>query len=150
MIYTIEKANLLSKQLRQFTDSYAYMVVGQFANIDFWIQETVIALKALDEHQSRFKKMYEAQHNWIEEKNVTVPNFCPICNRFCELDIHKYKKPELPKERAVKEKKESRKELVDAIYFYLIRCYKIELLSKIELENYCAKIGTGIDPYDLK
>ncbi|MDI9312115.1 MAG: hypothetical protein QM535_18015 [Limnohabitans sp.] len=150
MIYTIEKANLLSKQLRRFTDGYAYMVAGQFANIDFWIEETINVLKALDEHKSRFEKMREAQDNWIEEKNVLIPNFCPICNGFCELEVHKYKKPDLPKETAEKKKKESRKELVDATYFFLIRCYKTELLSKVELENYCKRIGTSVDPYDLK
>lgn len=57
MIYTIEKANLVSEQLRKFTDSYAYMVAGQYANIDFWINETISAIQAIDEHNNRFNNM---------------------------------------------------------------------------------------------
>jgi hypothetical protein len=35
MIYTIEKANLISEQLRKFTTGYTHHVVGQFSNIEF-------------------------------------------------------------------------------------------------------------------
>ena len=58
MNYTIERAYLISEQLRKFTDSYAHMVAGQFANIDFWIIETVGAIRAIDEHNVRFEKMH--------------------------------------------------------------------------------------------
>ena len=68
MIYTVERANLISKQLRKFTDSYAHMVAGQFANIDFWIDEVINSVRAIDEHSMRFEKMCEAQIKWIEEK----------------------------------------------------------------------------------
>ena len=46
-MYTLERAHLISEQLRKFTDSYAYMVAGQFANIDFWINETANSLKTI-------------------------------------------------------------------------------------------------------
>lgn len=149
MIYTIEKANLISERLRKFTDSYAYMVAGQFANIDFWIDEITNSIKAIDEHNLRFEKMCEAQKKWIEEKNVRVPDYCHICNGICELSEQHYKKPELPKQRAKSEKKESKKELVDSAYYFLVRCYKIGLLKEEELKDYCNQIGTSIDPFDL-
>lgn len=149
MIYTIEKANLISERLRKFTDSYAYMVAGQFANIDFWIDEITNSIKAIDEHNLRFEKMCEAQKKWVEEKNVRVPDYCHICNGICELSEQHYKKPELPKQRAKTEKKESRKELVDSAYYFLVRCFKIGLLSKEEFKEYCNQIGTSVDLNDL-
>lgn len=149
MIYTVERANLITERLGKFTDSYAYMVAGQFANIDFWIDETVNSIRAIDEHNVRFEKMCEAQKNWIEEKNVRIPDYCYICNGICELSEQHYKKPELPKQRAKSEKKESRKELVDTAYYFLVRCFKIGLLNKEELKSYCNQIGTSVDPHDL-
>jgi len=68
MIYTVEKANLITRQLNKFKDSYAFMVAGQFANIDFWMNEVESTIKAIDEHNIRFAKMYDAQEKWIEEK----------------------------------------------------------------------------------
>ena len=150
MIYTTKRAILITKQLRKFTDSYAYMVAGQFANIDFWMNETVSSIRAIDEHNMRFEKMCEAQKKWIEDKNVSVPDYCSICNGICELSEQHYKKPELPRNRAKNEKKESRKELIDSAYYFLVRCFKIGLLNQEELKGYCSKIGTSIDPYDLK
>ncbi len=149
MIYTIESANLIAERLRKFTDSHDYMVAGQFANIDFWINEVVNSIRAIDEHNVRFEKMCEAQKEWIEEKNVRVPDYCHICNGICELSEQHYKKPEPPKRKAKSEKKEARKELIDSAYYFLIRCYKIELLNEKELKNYCSQIGTGVDSFDL-
>ena len=150
MIYTVEKARLISEQFRKFTDSYAFMVAGQFANLDFWVEETKSALKAIDEHQLRFDRMYNTQKIWIEEKQVTIPDYCPLCDGICELGIQHYKKPELPKRKAKSEKTESRKELVNSAYYFLLRCYKIGLLDQETFNEYCEQIGTSIDPNDLK
>lgn len=150
MIYTIERAKLITDQLRKFADSYAYMVAGQFANIDFWIDETLNSIRAIDQHNVRFEKMCEAQKEWIEEKNVRVPDYCYICNGICELSEQHYKKPELHKQRAKNEKKEARKKLVNSAYYFLVRCFKIGLLNEEELKGYCNQIGTSVDLDDLK
>ena len=68
MIYTVEKANLITKQLNKFKDNYAFMVAGQFANIEFWINEVETAITAIDEHNIRVTKKYDAQEKWIDEK----------------------------------------------------------------------------------
>ena len=46
MIYTVKKANLIGEQLRKFSTSTAWIVVGQFANLDFWMAEVKTALSA--------------------------------------------------------------------------------------------------------
>ena len=149
MIYTLEKAVLVTKQLKKFTSSNDYMVAGQFANIDFWIHEVASAVKALDEHNIRFNKMNQAQKDWIEENDTRVPDYCHICNGICELSTEHYVKPELPKRRFNNDKKEIRKELVNAGYYFLIRCFKMKILNKEQINVFCNKIGTSIDPYDL-
>ena len=150
MIYTVEKANLITKQLNKFKDNYAFMVAGQFANIEFWINEVETAITAIDEHNIRFTKMYDAQEKWIDEKNVRIPDYCYICNGICELSNEHYKKPELPKQKSTNDKNDSRKDLINAMYYFLVRCLKLELLNEELFKEYCNRIGTSIDPNDLK
>ena len=147
MIYTLEKANLIAEQLQKFTTGYAHHLAGQFANIDFWLDEVVLALKTIDGHRKRFEKMYEAQKDWTEKHEVIVHEYCPICRGICEFSTGK---PSLPQLRYKCEKKQIRQDLVDATYFFLVRCYNIGLLSNVELKEKCDLIGTGIDPNDLK
>ncbi|MDF1697749.1 MAG: hypothetical protein P1U56_18020 [Saprospiraceae bacterium] len=45
--------------------------MGQFANIDLGIDETVNSIRALDEHNTRFEKMFDAKKKWIEEKRYS-------------------------------------------------------------------------------
>ena len=151
MIYTIQRANLISEQLRKFSDSNSWMVVGQFVNIEFWIAEVKSALKAIDEHNSRFDKMYEAQKEWIESHGVQVPDNCPICQGVCELGDGS-RKPNLPKKspETKSDKKESRRELINSSYFFLRRCYRLKLINEFEFRNKCDEIGTSVDINDLK
>lgn len=51
MIYTIEKADLVTAQLRKFATDYSHHVVGQFANVDFWLQEVIDAQKIIDTYR---------------------------------------------------------------------------------------------------
>lgn len=150
MIYTIHRVKLISEQLRKFSDSNSWIVVGQFANLDFWMDEVNAALKILDGHNLRFDKIYEAQKEWIESHGIQVPDNCPICQGVCELGKGLIK-PTLPKKSAQtkSDKKESKKELLDSAYFFLLRCYKLKLLSETELRKTCNKIGTSIDLDDL-
>lgn len=150
MIYTVEKAKLITQQLKKFKDSYAFMVAGQYANIDFWINEVESSIKAIDEHNDRFEKMYKAQEKWVEEKNVKIPDYCMICNGICELSDKHYKKPDLPKQRATNEKNDSKKELLNVTYYFLVRCFKLELLNEKLFREFCNRIGTSIDQNDLK
>lgn len=147
MIYTFEKSDLITKQLKKFTTAYTHHVVGQYANIDFWINEIVASLKAIDEHKNRFNKLYTAQKNWIEDHGIVIHEFCPICNGKCEFSTGK---PRLPVLQFKSERNDFRKELVDAAYFFLLRCFRIGLLTREELKQKCDTIGTSIDPNDLK
>jgi hypothetical protein len=147
MIYSIEKANLISEQLRKFTTGYTHHVVGHYSNIDFWVNESIEALNAIDNHKKRFDKMYNAQKSWVDEHGTIVHDYCPICSGKCEFSDGK---PSLPKFHYQSELKEARKNLVDSAYFFLIRCFKIGLIKYEELEKRCDSIQSSIDPNDLK
>lgn len=118
MIYTIDRANLISEQLKKFTTGYTHHVVGHYSNIYFWIGEVKEALNAIDNHKKRFDKMYDAQKDWIEEHGTIVHDFCPICGGKCEFSDGKQI---LPKFKYKTELLEARKNLVDSVYYFLIR-----------------------------
>lgn len=149
MIYTIEKANLVSKQLRRFTSGYAHHVAGQFANLDFWMGEVKYAIKIIDEYHQRFDKMRDEQGQWTSSHGAFVYNYCAICGGQCEFSDGKtFSSP--PRKVHSDDLKETRKELVDATYFFLARCYRMKLLDKNMLQLKCDEIGTSIDPQDLE
>jgi hypothetical protein len=72
MSYTIEKALLLANQLEKFTTSYAQHLVGQFANLDFWLSEMQEALKAIDGYHHRFQNLRKAQKDWVKNHGVIL------------------------------------------------------------------------------
>ena len=148
MIYTVKKAQLISEQLRKFSDSDSWMVVGQYVNIEFWINEVQTSLQAI--HNARFRRMYTAQKDWIDSHSVQIPDNCRICGGICELGNGK-KKPRLPQKspETTIEKKEVRKELVDNMYSFLRRSYKLGLLDETDFRKYCDKIGTSVDLDDI-
>lgn len=145
-MYTLEKASLISAQLKKFTTAYTYIVVGQFANLDFWMGEVIGALQAIDGHRDRFGQLYHAQKTWTEEHGTVVHEYCHICRGRCEFSNGK---PPLPQLQYKGEKIEARRELIDAAYYFLARCYRIGLLNQEELKQKCDTIGTSIDPNDL-
>jgi hypothetical protein len=150
LIYTVKRINLIAEQLNKFSDADSWIVAGQFSNLEFWLNEVKSALNGVDEHELRFKKIVEAQKEYTKSKNIHIPDNCGICGGICELGTG-VRKPGLPirRKQTKTEKKESRIELVDATYFFLLRCYKLDLLSKDELKSRCDEIGTSVDLSDL-
>ncbi|MBT8391587.1 MAG: hypothetical protein HKO83_05625 [Ignavibacteriaceae bacterium] len=146
-MYTIEKANMVAEQLRRFTSGYAHHVVGQFANVDFWLNEVKETQRIIDQYNTRFKDMSDAQKDWIKNHGTKVFDFCPLCGGKCDLSDGK---PSPPTRISSSEMKETRRELVDSAYYFLTRCYRMELLNNEELKQKCDSIGTSIDPNDLK
>ena len=147
MIYTIEKANLISNQLRRFTTGYAHHVAGQFANIDFWLHEVQESIKTIDEYSKRFNNMRDVQKRWVDAHGTVVYDYCPICGGKCEFSDGI---PPPPLRTSSNELNAARKELIDSTYFFLLRCYRMSLLNRSNLEAKCNEIGTSIDPSDLE
>ncbi|MFC4633029.1 hypothetical protein ACFO3O_03875 [Dokdonia ponticola] len=150
MIYTIEKADLVSTQLRKFTTAYAHHLVGQYANIDFWLQEVIASQKTIDTYKHRFNQLRDAQKEWVEKHDVREADYCPICRGKCELSDKNLLRPAPPIRTSSKTLDITRRELVNAAYYFLIRCYSVGLLDDHDLKKKCDLIGTSIDPNDLE
>lgn len=151
-IYTVERAELLAEQLRRFHHGRAHHLAGQFTNLDFWITEVESALSTLDGHTDRFERLRGAQAAWVEGHKTQVPvhGFCGICGGKCEFDDGNTQTPRPPKRLATSEKTEARRALIDATYHLLTRFFRMGLLDEADIRANCDRIGTSIDPADLR
>lgn len=72
MAFMIDQADNVSTQLEKFRHAYAFIVVGQWANLDFWLGEATHALAAIEGYKVRFERMTQAQKDWIEQHDTKV------------------------------------------------------------------------------
>lgn len=151
-LYTTERAHLIAEQLRKFTSGYAHHVAGHFANMDFWLDEAEGALRAIDGHSERFDALKAGQAAWVERHATEVPvgEFCARCGGECEFSDGSTVRPPAPWNRATSEKRDARRELVDAAYYFLARCCRMRLLSERDMRTQCDRLGTSIDPEDIR
>ena len=147
LIYTIEKAELITAQLQRFSSGHSHHIAGQYANIMFWVSELEQSLKALDEYGSRFNSMRKAQEEWVEQQGTEVHNYCAICQGRCEFCNGRPPTPARMRNSTIQE---TRRKLSEAGYEFLLRCYRIDLVEKNELKDLCTRIGSGLDPADLE
>lgn len=147
MIYTIEKATRVTELLQKFTTGYSHHVAGHYANIDFWLHEVSESLKTIDAYNMRFNVMKETQKQWVRKHDIRVFDYCPYCEGKCEFDDGV---PPPPIRTSRLDLKEARKQVVDAMYYFLLRCYRIGLLDKTELAQKYDIIGTSIEPSDIE
>ena len=145
MVYSIDRANLLSAQLEKFTTSFAHHIVGQFANVDFWLEEAKHALAVLADYQRRFARMRDAQAAWVQAHQTVVSSFCPHCGGKCEFDP---RGPPPPARIPSLELAEARRRLRDAVYGFLLRSHRVGLLDEAALVAACEQVGTSVDVRD--
>ena len=50
MVYSLDQADRLTDQVRKLASGYVHHLAGQFANIDFWLDEVIHALDVLDNY----------------------------------------------------------------------------------------------------
>jgi hypothetical protein len=149
MPYMIDHATAVAEQLERFTTGYAHHVVGQHANLEFWLGEARNALDTLNDYGKRFNKMASAQKNWVDAHDTTVgSSFCSHCGGPCELQT-KMAKPLPPQRYASGEREAAAQKLKDAAYHFLRRCYRMNLLDEAELRSACKHLDTSVDLADL-
>lgn len=149
MSYMIEHANAVAEQLEKFTTGYAHHVIGQHANLEFWVDEARHALATLDGYATRFDKMASAQQSWVEAHDTRVGTYCSLCGGACELGP-KMEKPRAPRRYRSSEIAAATRRVRDAAYYFLLRCYRMNLLDEEALRTLCEEVGTSVDLADLK
>ena len=148
MAYIINQANAVAAMLEKFTTAHAYQVVGQFANLEFWMGETLHALDALADYTERFERLSVAQREWIGTHNVVVGSYCPACNGQCEFEPD-LKPPRAPTKIPSEGRNEAIRRLRDAMYFFLVRCFRMNLIDENALRDVCARVGKSVEARDL-
>ena len=84
---------------------------------------------------------------WMPDKLRRDPKVLELLREF---DAGKTQSPRPPKRLATTEKAEARRALVDATYHLLTRFFRMGLLEEADLRALCDRIGTSIDPADLR
>jgi hypothetical protein len=148
MAFIIDRANEVASMLEKFTTSHSYQVAGQFANLKFWISEALHALDALAGYENRFERLSAAQSEWIDAHNVVVGSYCPMCKGQCEFDPD-LKRPAAPTKIPSKERNNSVSRLKDAVYFFLLRCFRMNLIDENSLRDICNRVGTSVEAREL-
>ncbi len=148
MAYIIDRADEVASMLEKFTNAPAYQVAGQYANIEFWLSETLHALEALADYSKRFDRLFSAQREWIESHNVVIGSYCPMCGGQCELSPG-LQPPREPKQIPAGGRNAATQRLKDAFYFFVVRCFRMKLIDEASLRDMCTRVGTSVAACDL-
>ena len=148
MAFIIDRADSVALMLERFTTADGFMVAGQFANLEFWVSETLHALEALDDYQIRFERLSEAQRTWIREHDVVVGSYCPMCDGQCEFGPG-FKPPRPPTKIPSTARNNASRRLKDAFYFFVLRCFRMELLDAKSVQEIFKRVGTSVESRDL-
>lgn len=134
--------------MEKFTTADAYQVAGQFANVSFWIGETLHALDAIATYAERFESLKKAQSDWISTHPVVMGAYCRVCKGPCEFSPALCPPPALTMIPA-DARNAATARLRDAIYYFLLRCYRMNLIDEAEVRNVCDRVGTSVETRDL-
>ena len=148
MAFINDRADVVASMLEKFTTAHAYQVAGQYANIEFWISETLHSLGALADYENRFDKLAAAQRDWVDAHSVVVGSYCPACGGQCEFDPD-LKAPRAPTKIPSKGRDDAARRLKDAFYFFILRCYRMNLVDEQTLREMCSRVGMSIEARDL-
>ncbi len=91
--------------------------------------------------------MSNARTEFFKNHGKPIHEYCHICKGRCEFSIGI---PNPPKRIVNCEIKETRKNLLDACYYFLIRGYNSKIISKEELIKHLDILDISLDPNDLK
>ncbi|QDU58574.1 hypothetical protein [Aeoliella mucimassa] len=132
MAYTIRLADEVAATLGKQLTMNRFQLAGQFANIDFWVDEVKHVLSVIDGYSARLALLESAQQEYIDKHDVDITDERPYSagsqNNWgggeqvprSELDRYRVD-PELLKAK--------RQKVADAFYYVLRRYYKEGILT---------------------
>ncbi len=142
MAYSADIAKLLTGQLAKFVTLNRHQLVGQVANLDFWLAEVRHCFSVLDGYQRRFERLKAAQMKHVaEHQTIEFDLDDPCCIRGSAAP---------PKRVAQAELREARRSLADTTYHFLVRCFREGLIEEAALRRECEALGIDVEAADLK
>jgi hypothetical protein len=146
MSYSTERAALIATQLERLATQNAYQLAGQFPNLDFWIDEAATALRVIDGYPERFRRLRDAQVEWVKAHDTKVSDYCPICSGACEIGPET---PAPPQRTPSDDLHRARESIRTAARRYFLRLYRAHLIEEDAVRRACDAIGTGVESEDL-
>ncbi len=133
---------MLAEQLGRLATLNRHQLAGHVANLDFWLGEVRHCLEVIDTYGQRFKRLKSAQNTHVSAHGTIEFSLeDPCCTQSA---------PEPPRRVPHAELQQARRTLTDAMYRFLLRCHREDLLDEAAVRSSCSDLGRGIDPKDLK
>jgi hypothetical protein len=137
--YSSRIAELLTGQLNKFVTLNRHQLAGQAANLDFWLLEVRHCLAVIDGYRERFERMRTAQENHVQgHATAEFPLNINLQDR--ERDLEPFKRPEQLRPVNDKKLRQSRGDLCEATYRFLLRCCNQGLISEAVLRASCESL----------
>ena len=143
MSYSTDVADHLAEQLQRFVTLNRHQLIGQVANLDFWIGEVEHALAVIDGYVERFPRLKAAQDEYVTEHGTF--EFC-MAHENCDITW----KAESPKRIPDHELRASQTRLCKATYQFLVRCCREGFIENTRLFAECEKFDIRVDLTDLR
>ncbi|WP_422931988.1 hypothetical protein [Singulisphaera sp. PoT] len=142
MAYSSDISKILADQIAKFVTLNRHQLVGHLANLDFWAEEIRHCLQVIDGYGRRFERMKSAQMKFAADHGTTEFLLVdPCCTET---------KAEPPRRVPSQELGEARRQLCDAFYSFLLRCFHERLIDEPALRRACGSLDIGVETSDLR
>jgi hypothetical protein len=144
MSYLEQVAKVLADQLERFVTLNRHQLAGQAANLDFWLGETRHALDVVGGYHERFRRLKEAQTNYVNDHcTIQFDVRAPYPD---DVDLT----PDPPRRILDANLRDSRRAVSDALYRFLVRLFHDGFIPEQRLRAICTELDIGIDVMDLR
>jgi hypothetical protein len=142
MAYSSDISKTLTDQISKFTTLNRHQLVGHLANLDFWAAEVRHCLEVIDGYGRRFEQMKAAQVNFVADHGTIQFHLDdPCCTRTSAARPRRVPSQELG---------EARRQLCEAFYRFLVRCFHERLVDEHALRRVCGSLEIGVEIGDLR
>ena len=142
MAYSSDITKTLTVQITKFVTLNRHQLAGHVANLDFWMAEVRHCLDVIDGYGRRFEEMKAAQAKYISgHGTVEFSLDDPCCTQ---------RTASPPKRVSGAELEEARRNLCDATYRFLVRCFNEGLIEEALLRRTCGSLDLGVEAGDLR
>jgi hypothetical protein len=144
--YSTRRATLLADQLERLATQNLHQLAGQIANLDFWISEAEAALDTIDLYPARFRRLRDAQAEWVEAHGTRVVAYCAVCQGACGFGPGK---PEPPRRVPSGDLASAAAAVRGAMRRFLLRLYRAGLLDEPAVRGHADRLEIAVEPEDL-
>jgi hypothetical protein len=142
MAYSSDITKTLTVQITKFVALNRHQLAGHVANLDFWVAEVRHCLDVIDGYKLRFDQMKAAQMTHISEHGTVEFSLHDPC--FTQG------RASPPTRVPSAELGEAKRNLCDATYRFMVRCFNDGLIEQDLLRQTCSSLDLGIEASDLR